>query len=219
MGGNGQPWTPGTQAFSDLDPLRSEVLGALGPEHPARVGPTRPAIERYSGVLYRQLDVATLSAEHRRRLYRNVVIISGLWGAVAPRDPIPDYRFKMGARCEPLGRMSSWWRPHLTEALKPRVRGAVVWDLLPVEHSAAVDWDRLTPSRRVTIRFLDSRGNTVSHWNKLLKGSIVRWLSETGATDPGALADFHHPQGYRLDRSSSTFGPLRAELVLREVVR
>ena len=27
-----------------------------------------------------------------------------------------------------------------------------------------------------TVRFLDAEGRTVSHWNKLLKGSLVRWL-------------------------------------------
>ena len=218
-GGTGAPWAPGMQLFPDLDAQRALVLDALGADHPARVGPTRPAIERYSGVLYRELDVPTLSAEHRRRLYRNVVILSGLWGAVAPRDPIPDYRLKMGARCEPLGRMSSWWRPHLTEALRPRVRGAVVWDLLPVEHSAALDWNALAPGHRVTIRFLDQNGKTISHWNKLLKGSVVRWLSETGETDPAELDHFAHPQGYRLDRSVSTFGRARTELVLREPIR
>ena len=74
-----------------------------------------------------------------------------------------------------------------------------MWDLLPIEHSAAVVWDDVVPFRRVTVRFVDADGKTVSHWNKLLKGSLVRWLVTTGATEVDALTDFEHPQGYRYD--------------------
>jgi len=91
-----------------------------------------------------------------------------------------------------------------------------VWDLLPNEHAAAIDWAALTPRRRVTVRFLDRNGRTVSHWNKLLKGSIVRWLVEGGFPDPADLADLDHPQGYRFDPTASDLGTDPAVVVLRE---
>ena len=206
-GGGGVPYRPGTLALADLDQARAEILTALGADHPLHTAPTTPAVERYTGVLYQELDAASLRGTPRRRLRRDVLIASGLWGFVAPSDPIPDYRLKMGARLEPLGKLSTWWRPHLTAALEGRTRGATVWDLLPNEHAAAIDWSGLNPRRRVTIRFLDASGRTVSHWNKLLKGSIVRWLAETGETDPRALDDFDHPQGYRLDPVQSDLDP------------
>lgn len=214
-GGDGPPWAPGTMAVAELDRRRQQVLRALGRAHPARREPTRPAIERYTGVLYHELDAASLAAPARRRLARSLLIVSGLWGLVAPTDPIPHYKLKMSANLPPLGKLSTWWRPAITEALEPRVRGAVVWDLLPIEHAAAIDWSGLAPRLRVTATFLDAEGRTVSHWNKLLKGSIVRWLAETGATDPRALAGFEHPQGYRLDEASSTWGDRHVALVLR----
>ena len=168
-------------------------------------------------MLYKELDAASLTAAGKRRLHRNVLIVSGLWGVVGPTDPIPDYKLKMGASVASLGKLSTWWRPHLTDALGPRVRGAVVWDLLPNEHAAAIDWDRLAPSQRITVRFLDREGRTVAHWNKLLKGSIVRWLAETGDNDPAALAEFDHPHGYRFDPESSVLGACLSTVVLREV--
>jgi len=215
-GGRGQPWRPGTLALGDLDGARAEVLAVLGPEHPAVSGPTRRAIDRYTGVLYRKLDAPTLGTSAKRRLHRSTLIASGLWGMVGPTDPIPDYRLKMSATVAPLGRLSTWWRRHLTAALGPRVAGAVVWDLLPREHAAALHWPALDPRRRITVRFLDHRGATVSHWNKLLKGSIVRWLVESGETDPASLADLDHPPGYRFDAEASDLGRHRAEVVLRE---
>ncbi len=215
-GGSGPAWSPGTLALPALDGARAQVLAALGPGHPAATGPTLPAARRYTGVLYQELDAGSLRGTPRRRLDRDVLVVSGLWGVVGPRDPIPHYKLKMGSRLDPLGKLSTWWRPQLTEALAPRAQGAVVWDLLPNEHDAALDWGALRPRTRITVRFLDRNGRTVSHWNKLLKGSLVRWLVETGASDPAAVADLDHPQGYRLDEAASAFGPGRVELVLRE---
>lgn len=201
--GDGPPWAAGTMAVEELDAARSKVLKALGRRHPARLGPTLPAIERYTGVLYQGLDAASLGAVARRRLDRSVLVVSGLWGLVAPQDPIPHYKLKMSANVPPLGKLSTWWRPAVTAAVAARADRAIVWDLLPIEHTAAVVWDETSPHERVTVRFVDAQGKTVSHWNKLLKGSLVRWIVTTGLTDVDALVEFEHPQGYRYDPAST----------------
>jgi hypothetical protein len=68
----------------------------------------------------------------------------------------------------------------------------------------------------VTVRFLDAEGRTVSHRNKLIKGSLVRWLLTEQPSGPERLGAFRHPLGYRLDRRASSLdGPL-ATVVLRE---
>ena len=201
--GDGPPWAPGTMAVEELDAARTKVLKALGRRHPARLGATLPAFERYTGVLYKELDAASLGAVARRRLDRSVLVVSGLWGLVAPQDPIPHYKLKMSASVAPLGKLSTWWRPAVTGAIATRAERSLVWDLLPIEHSAAVSWDAVAPFERVTVRFVDGRGKTISHWNKLLKGSLVRWLVTTGASDVDALVEFDHPQGYRYDPAAT----------------
>src|SRR6478735_8706687 len=103
LGGEGGPWQAGTMAVAELDRRRQQVLRALGRAHPARREPTMPAIERYTGVLYKELDAASLGAVARRRMDRSVLTVSGLWGLVAPSDPIPHYKLKMSARVDPLG--------------------------------------------------------------------------------------------------------------------
>lgn len=214
-GGDGVPWQAATMAVAELDRQRAQVLRAMGARHPVRRAPTLPAIERYTGVLYRELDAASLRAVPRRRLDRSVLTVSGLWGLVAPTDPIPEYRLKMSARLDPLGKLSTWWRPAITAALEARVGGAQVWDLLPIEHSAAVRWDDLAPHERITVRFVDADGATISHWNKLLKGSLVRWLVTTGTTHVDALEAFEHPQGYRYDPASTVRDGRHTALVFR----
>jgi cytoplasmic iron level regulating protein YaaA (DUF328/UPF0246 family) len=204
-------------ADAGLDGERRTVLrAATRTGAVTKAAPTRTAMERYTGVLYKELAWSTLPAAARRRGEEQVRIVSGLWGVVAPGDPIPAYRLNMSDRLEPLGRLSLWWRPRLAPVLAARAAGAVVWDLLPNEHEAAMDWSSSRPALRVTVRFVDDRGRTVSHWNKLLKGSLVRWLLTTRPSGPDDLAAFEHPLGYRFDRAASTFDGDRAAVVLRQ---
>lgn len=227
-GGEGPPWAPDTMHVP-LDAQRSVILSALaksarGPEQEAekllgvkgaalsaarsanrlvRRSPTTAAIERYSGVLYEALDAASLSARARRRLDAQVLIASGAFGLVAPRDRIPDYKLKMGANLPGVGRLSSFWRPHLDEVLGPLVARRTVWNLWPKEHAAA--WSGSGRSTvEVSVRFLDDTRKdgrrklvAVSHWNKLLKGALVRHVLDTQLDDPAGLTRFDHPLGYR----------------------
>jgi cytoplasmic iron level regulating protein YaaA (DUF328/UPF0246 family) len=153
-------------------------------------------------VLYGALDHASLGPTERRRLNAQVLIFSGLWGAIAPDEPIPDYKCKMGASLVPIGKLSSWWKPRLADLLAERSAGRVVWNLLPGEHDAACA-PPTTARRVLRVRFLEDvqRNGTrelvaVNHWNKLLKGSLVRHLLTTQLTGPEGLEHFAHPQGY-----------------------
>jgi uncharacterized protein len=223
-GGDGPPWSPGAMAV-DLDEERLRVATALGramaggeasrgrllgvrgaalatsTDDDRRLldSPTLPAIRRYTGVLYDALDAGSLPAAARRRLGGSVLIVSGLWGLVAPGDRLPAYRLKMSASLPGLGRLSTWWRPALTAALGQRAAGRQIWDLLPQEHAAA--WSPPPDLERTTVQFLEERPDgqlaAVSHWNKLLKGALVRHLLEHPATTPEGLADWEHPAGYR----------------------
>jgi cytoplasmic iron level regulating protein YaaA (DUF328/UPF0246 family) len=206
------------------EPARRRLLGVKGDALAAataanravRTGPTMPAIERYTGVLYDALDAGSLPARDKKRLAAQVVIFSGLWGASMPGDPLPDHKLKMSAALAPVGRLSTWWRAPLTDALAPLVERRVVWNLLPIEHDAA--WAPPTPGSGaagapagvLTVRFLDEttarKGTprtftTVNHWNKLLKGALVRHVLATGADEPDALTAFEHPEGYVYDAS------------------
>ncbi len=238
-GGAGPAWMTGTLVFPELDDRRARVMAALARAMAAPAGrrssllgvkgdalaaatehdlaaasaPTVAAIERYTGVLYQALDAPGLPAALRRRLDTQGRIFSGLWGIVAPGDPIPDYKLKMGSTLprlsRPSRRLSAWWRPALTAALAPEVADRVVWDLLPGEHRAA--WAPcVTPGDPdaarliISVRFCDqvvrdgrTQLVTVSHWNKLLKGALVRHVLAHQLTDIEGLVEFDHPLGYR----------------------
>ena len=71
-------------------------------------------------------------------------------------------------------------------------------------------------ARRLTVRFVDTEGRTVSHWNKLLKGALVRHLLVDPTSDPDDLAGWRHPLGYRYDRRASQLDADPGVVVFRE---
>ncbi|MDG2428838.1 MAG: peroxide stress protein YaaA [Acidimicrobiales bacterium] len=243
-GGEGPPWENTGQSFPQLAESRREVIAALSeamgeaPEARSKLlgvkggraveatasnlavstAPTMVAMSRYTGVLYDALDYRSLPTEVRQGVDRQVVIFSGLWGAVRPTDPIPDYKLKMGAMMPGLGRLALFWKSILSATLAESAAGTV-WDLLPNEHSAA--WDPSVAARRIKVRFLDDvirdgkrKMVTVSHWNKLLKGALVRHVVEHGVDEPEGLIDFTHPEGYEYDSSLTVVGNTTTEIAL-----
>lgn len=244
-GGNGATWTPGTMRI-DLDTQRRQVVDALidamSADHDARQrllgvkadaldaatganksvlrSPTAPAIERYTGVLYDAIDVSSLESDARAVLDDSVLIMSGLWGLVSPRDPIPNYKLKMGARLEPLGRLSTWWRSAIGHALDAVADAGVVWNLLPKEHDAALTLAWIggsAPREHYSATFLqpNAKGElvAVSHWNKFLKGALVRHLVEQPGVTPVDLLTWEHPSGFRLNEKLTLTDERRTTLM------
>jgi len=233
-GGDGLPWFKNTQSFPELESARKEVIKALKTAMEAPIGErskllgvgesktdeatkanlsvdtgkTSPAIERYTGVLYDALEYGSLSSKLKKRVDSQVVIFSGLWGILRPGDHVPDYKLKMGAKLPVLGKPSTFWKPFISSSLAKAASG-VVWDLLPNEHSAG--WDPSIAGTRIRVSFLDDVVKnkkrtlvTVSHWNKLLKGSLVRFIAESQIDDPSGLKGFKHPEGYVYKPNLST---------------
>jgi len=214
-GGAGPAWAPAAGRFgARLADARAEVAAALsrvggGDERLLGVGgrhleravaanrslvgaPTTTAAQRYRGVVFDHVDVATLGPAARRRAARSVVVVSGLLGLVALDDPVPDYRLKMGARLAPFGVLARWWRPRLSPVLAEHLRGAVVVDLLPAEHAAA--WDRAAATWRVLyrVRFVERSGRAAGHDAKAAKGLLVRELLGTDRRAAASLEAFTH---------------------------
>jgi hypothetical protein len=113
---------------------------------------------------------------------RRVLVPSGLYGITTAADPVADYRLRLLVALGPLGRLSSFWRPAVTAALLARARGRVVFDLLPEEHAATVDFAALAESCRVVrVRFVAADGGrAMGHEAKTAKGRLSRMLLHEG---------------------------------------
>jgi cytoplasmic iron level regulating protein YaaA (DUF328/UPF0246 family) len=214
VGGTGVGWSPELGRFGDelADRRRqlaaalkdhggdARVLGASGETlerarraNRALVGaPTMPARRRFTGVVWEHLAPATLSTGAKRRARRSVIVVTALTGLSGLSDPLPDFRLKLSARLDPMGPLSSWWRPELSSVLNHALRRRLVIDLLPAEHAAA--WtpepDRYDLRR---VRLFDDKGRAVGHQAKAAKGWLARALLESDEPE-GVLTSWTHPE-------------------------
>ena len=209
-GGDGPNWSVGLGRFPELSTRRAELVRALaavdgGDEKLLGVGgrhlaearlanvaltakPSLPAWRRYTGVVWAALDASSLPTGVRRRAMSSVVIVSGLLGLSALDDPTPEYRLKIGASLAPFGRLSTWWRPAVGDALTAWAGRRFIVDLLPNEHRAACSTARL---RGVSVSFVERRGTASGHMSgrdaKSAKGRLARLLLTSGGHPADAL--------------------------------
>ncbi|MFC5750251.1 YaaA family protein [Actinomadura rugatobispora] len=207
--GDGPPLDLGGLAFPSLNPVRERVLNALGeaclrddaPELLAlpagqaeealtrnlalRRAPTLPVARLYTGVLYDNLALHELDPE---RAADQIIVFSGLWGALRLTDRIPPYRLAMSVTLPPAGKLAALWRPALREALEPVAgAGRLIVDMRSGPYVAA--W---RPARgqgpAVTVRVFRERmlggvpkRTVVSHMAKATRGRVAHDLLEAGA--------------------------------------
>lgn len=187
----------GSMAALSLGPTqRSEV----DRNRTVLTSPVMPALERYTGVLYDALDVATLSEQARVFAGEHLVIHSALFGLVRGHDLIPAYRLSHNSRLPGLS-LRRHWRQPLAALLA--AQEALVLDLRSDSYIALGP----SPSSAVTIRVVseDARGRRValSHFNKAGKGEFARAVVEAGIAHRtvDSILEWASDRGIRLDRT------------------
>ncbi len=216
-GDTSRPWTPRLGAFgAALEAPRTQIVTQLRKDkggaqkllgvtggHLVRAqscnmqligAPCLPAWQRYTGVVWDHLDLASLTATQRNAFAKRIIVPSGLLGLVRADDQIPDYRLKMGARLAPFGTMSKFWNEAITDALVSTVKKKTVIDLLPNEYRAAIKWNLLDNVVRVDL--VSHSGAVVGGHNaKAAKGLLARHLLvSTNADVRRTVASFKHPE-------------------------
>ena len=226
-GGDGPALDLDTLGFPALNPLRAQLIerltglfadpaaarAALGvaaskdAEIAAtailRTAPTRPALRRYTGVLYDHLDVAGLPPAARARAADRLLITSALFGLTRGGDPIPAYRFSAGSRLPGDGPVAARWRPVLAPVLAG-LDGLVV-DLRSGAYAAFATAPGAVKVRVLSEAVAGDPGtrSVVSHFAKAAKGRLARALvaSRAEIADLTALVRVARRAGLRAERT------------------
>lgn len=175
-------------ALCTSDPsLALSVLG-LTPNQGAEVvrnqtlwtAPTAPAWQVYTGVLYGQLDGATLTKGQLARLANQVWITSALFGFVGFTDRIPAYRLSGDTMIPGIGGLPRFWQEQLPTLLEAEtdllidLRSGTYIKLAPLPASVA--------ERAVVPRVLQKMPSgppkLLTHFNKATKGQLVRAVAQ-----------------------------------------
>ena len=169
----------------------SAAKAALAATTGAGSGPTMPALDRYTGVLYQALDVAGLTPAARLRAEATVVVVSGLWGVVRGGDLVPEYRVPAAGTVPGHGGVTAHWRRPLADAVPALVGDQPVLDLRSTDYRGM--W-RPGPALReqvVAVRVLAERPTgavgPVSWHAKWVKGLVVRELVRSRRPDGDPL--------------------------------
>lgn len=226
-GGSGAPLDLDALSFTELNPVRERVADGLvelaadldasrtalglGRAQLAEVdrnadlwlSPTRPAIERYTGVLYDAFDLGSLTRASKVKVADRIAIGSALFGVVRAHDPIPAYRLSGGSKLPGMPTLTSLWKPALSAALDAvddfvvDLRSGIYQQLGPV--SGAV-------TATVVTEAPDGSRKVVSHFNKHYKGLVARELVRTrrNVRDVTALAAALADAGQRVEVTSAT---------------
>jgi hypothetical protein len=141
-----------------------------------------PALDRYDGVLFDELDAASLPADARRFAGRHLAIASALFGVTAALDPIPAYRLSHDSRLPGATSLARIWKAPLTAALAGREE--LVLDLRSEGYAALGP----APAGSLYVRVVsvagDGRKRALNHFNKKGKGAFARQLLLAGIDHP-----------------------------------
>lgn len=147
--------------------------------------PAAPAHSVYSGVLYEALGYGTLTPAQRRRAVEWIVVVSALWGAVGFGDPVPAYRLSMSTALPGVGRLASYWKPRLAEALAERAQDALIVDCRSSTYAAAYAPPAASTVTVDVFRERNGKRTVVSHFAKHHRGELVRHLLTRRGKAPG----------------------------------
>jgi len=156
-------------------------LGAKGDEwvqanRQLLTSPVMAAIERYTGVVFDALDVASLDGNQRAHANRTIWLFSALFGPLRAFDPIPRYRLSFDSKL-PGESLKARWQPHARTIWA----GDFTLDLRSEGYRALAP---LPEGSGVFVRVVKDFGQAVAvgHANKGTKGRLVRDLITSGAT-------------------------------------
>ena len=195
--GDAMDWA--SLSFPELNTSRAKVLDALGTvsahedalallgvgaslkddvERNTRLHaePAAPAHQVYSGVLYDALGYKTMTAVQRRKADESVLVVSALWGAIRFADPVPAYRLSMSTALPDVGRLASFWKPQLTDALGAAADGQLLVDCRSSTYAAAWTPPASKPSPSTSSPRSNGVRKVVSHFAKHTRGELARHL-------------------------------------------
>ena len=225
-GGDGPALELDRLSFAELNPARKELIDELvalaadpvasraaldiSPRQDGEIArnaalwstPTRPALRRYTGVLYDALDIGSLRGASAARAAGRLAVGSALFGLLRADDPVPAYRLSAGSALPGRGTLAAFWRPALDPVLAGL--GGLVVDLRSGSYAAL---GRIPGA--VTVRVLterpDGTRSVVSHHNKASKGRLARLLASSRAepTDVAGLLRLLRRAGLPIERGGT----------------
>jgi cytoplasmic iron level regulating protein YaaA (DUF328/UPF0246 family) len=170
----------------------------------------KKALDVFKGDVYQGLDVATLNENSIGYLNKNLLILSGLYGALRPSDLMLPYRLEMGSPFKVTtvkNNLYKFWGDQITEFFNQRLEKEntdVLINLASNEYFKSVKTKKLN-AKIITPEFKDEKdGNykMISFFAKKARGMMVRFIAHHHITNPENLKAFDS-DGYYFNNNLS----------------
>jgi uncharacterized protein len=155
-----------------------------------------PAFFAFTGLVYKSIDVPTLSVPELRRAQKQVRILSGLYGVLRPLDLVESYRLEMGLKLPVDGarNMVGYWKETLTDAINDNLKnGEPIINLAAQEYLKALDVKKLVgPVISPVFKEVHHDGTmkTVTVHAKKARGAMIRFTLQNKVAKPADLLGF-----------------------------
>ncbi len=159
--------------------------------------PEIAAIYGFTGLVYKSLAAADLTAKQRKDAQKRVRILSGLYGVLRPFDLIQAYRLEMGQKLSVSGskNLVEFWKQSLTDTInKDLKKGEPIISVAAQEYMKGLDLKQLKgPVISPVFKELRSDGSlkTVAVHSKKARGELVRFALTHQAKTPRELLGFN----------------------------
>jgi len=135
--------------------------------------PIKMVIDRYDGVAYDYLDMASLDDKAKSYIYENLIIFSNLYGPLRAKDlGIVEYKLKQGESVGDI-KPEQFYKKHFSEALDRFLEDEDILDL------RAGFYNKFYKPKKsyTTLKFIKD-DKVVSHWAKAYRGKVLRELAK-----------------------------------------
>ena len=160
--------------------------------------PVTPALLAYTGIVFKQIDPQSFSADDCAYASRHLFITSFLYGLLRPGDAIRPYRLEGRVRLPwPDGPSRfDYWKPLLTDVLidETKADDGILVNLASAEMKRLFDWKRV--ERELTVltpefkTISGGRERSIVIYTKMARGLAVRHLVKTAALSADNLRSF-----------------------------
>ena len=170
----------------------------------------RPAAFAYTGETYRGLSIRSFTAGALLAAGQQLRILSALYGVLRPLDRIERYRLDFGVSLpvDATRSLYEYWRQRISTQLARDVRESgslAVVNLASGEFARAID-PQVVGVPVITPDFQQRDGGRVKRvtvFTKQARGSMARWIVDSGSRTPQELGAFDQ-EGYRLDAAAGS---------------
>jgi len=166
------------------------------------------AVLAFQGEAFRGLNPASLDEKAQKWLNDHLMILSGLYGILSPKDRIMLYRLEMGSRfgVENSKNLYGFWKETLTDHVNSKLKkDEILLNLASVEYSKAIDNKKLK-SPKIDVKFLDFKNGKlkpIMAYFKNARGSMCRYCAENEVSGLDQLKLFNEDR-YAYDEKLSS---------------